>query len=399
MNYQNKEASNLKNIKREITFFYDEAVEKVHWGHVKLEAIQRGYSTCFSKNMDQKAEIGFYCSDNNKPENSKLSFVMLHGMDQGRTRWPNIWRDWPWNKFDIGLLPGKTWSERWKNSAFDPYAHPKIAVCEVGSPKADEIFANKYLFQEKVDEIARELNLPFDKTVLYAPSFETDNKQKDIIDLLQSTKTNILIKHWLISDDDKKSFPDVWTNIQNACKDISDHQTHIRILSPEMSIMTCLGLCDVLVTDESSVAYEALLLNREVFTLKNWMMRTNNVDEPRPVDPPSDIVNKVDREELKEFMTKYNKKAGVSGMNTKRDDVFSHLGSSSEKIIDIVDAALIGDEFQNIVVSNKKVKKWLIPIRFIAKTVSSILTETLKIQIRNFLIHKKFMGSYFGKSS
>jgi hypothetical protein len=34
----------------------------------------------------------------------------------------------------------KTWSDRWKSVAQDPYAHPKVAVCEVGSPKADEIF-------------------------------------------------------------------------------------------------------------------------------------------------------------------------------------------------------------------------------------------------------------------
>ena len=56
--------------------------------------------------MNEKAEIGFYCSDTNKPENSKLSLVMLQNGSR-RTRWPNMWRDWPWHKFDIGLLQEK----------------------------------------------------------------------------------------------------------------------------------------------------------------------------------------------------------------------------------------------------------------------------------------------------
>lgn len=389
----------MKNIKKEITFFYNEGVEKIHWTNLVSEAKNRGYITSFSNDMNEKAEIGFYCSDTNKPENSKLSLVMLHGMDQGRTRWPNMWRDWPWHKFDIGLLPGKTWVDRWKTVSQDPYAHPKIGVFEVGSPKADEIFTNMDNFKKEISSLSTSLNLPFDKTVLYAPSFETDNKQIEIIKLLEGTDTNILIKHWLISDDDKNNFPDIWNNIQNACKQITEKQSHIKVLSPKLSIMTCLGLCDLLVTDESSVAYEALLLNKKAFTLKNWGMRTNNLDQPRPVNPPEGIVSKISEEKFKEFILNYNRRKDSVEMHVKREANFSHLGCSSKNIIDIVDSVLTGDKFKNMVISSKKVKKSLIPIRFFIRLMSKIFPKNIRLQIRSFMIQKKLMGSYFGKPS
>ena len=389
----------MKNIKKEITFFYNEGVEKIHWINLVSEAEKRGYITSFSNDMNEKAEIGFYCSNTNKPENSKLSLVMLHGMDQGRTRWPNIWRDWPWHKFDIGLLPGKTWVDRWKTVAQDPYAHPKIGVFEVGSPKADEIFKNTENFEKEISALSASLNLPFEKTVLYAPSFETDNKQIEIIKLLEGTKTNILIKHWLISDDDKNNFRDIWSNIQNACKQITEKQNHIRVLSPKLSIMTCLGLCDLLVTDESSVAYEALLLNKKAFTLENWVMRTNNSDQPRPVNPPKDIVCKISKEKFKKFFINYNSKNDKVEMRAKREANFSHLGCSSKNIIDILDSALNDDRFKNVVISGKKVKKKLIPIRFFIRLMSKIFPKKIRLQIRTFMIQKKIMGSYFGKAS
>ena len=389
----------MKNIKKEITFFYNEGFEKIHWNAVKTEADNRGYLTTFSGNMNKKAEIGFYCSDYNKPENSKLSVAMLHGMDQGRNRWPNIWRDWPWHKFDIGLLPGKTWSDRWKSIAQDPYAHPKIAVCEVGSPKADEIFKEYRKFQQKVKKILLGLDLPYDRTVLYAPSFETDNKQKDIMKLLSGTKTNLLIKHRLITDRDKNREPDIWENIKKAHNELSDDQSHIRILSPEESIMTCLGLCDVLVTDESSVAYEALLFNKRAFTFNDWVMRTNNTEEARPVNPPSGIVSVVTKENFREFICNYSKKTNLFTESKKRNEVFSHIGHSSEKIIDIIDSILEEGKIEDIVISNKKVQTWMIPIRFFGKKISKILPKTFRLHVRSKLKNVKFMRSYFGSAN
>jgi len=381
-------------IKKDITFFYTEEIEKKNWTYLKEKASSQGYLTRFSNDMSRKAEIGFYCSDFNRPENSKLSIVMLHGMDQGRNRWPNIWRDWPWHKFDVGLLPGKSWADRWKRSASDPYAHPKIAVCEVGSPKADEIYKDKHQFEKQVDELAKKLNLPYKKTVLYAPSFETDGKQKDLMNLLRGTNTNLLVKHWLMSLDDQKNYPDVWNNIEEI-NTTALKENYIRILPPETSIMTCLGLCDILVTDESSVAYEALLLNLPTFSIKNWVMRTNNIETPRPVKPVKNVVNLVSKNELKEFIKNYNKEHGLDETTSMRDLNFSNLGNSSSKILELVEKILMGEEINDKLLSDKIINKKLIILRSLGK----VFPKRFKRIARKFLIDFKIMKGYFGETN
>ena len=98
-----------------------------------------GYKTNFSKNLEKKVEIGFYNHDQNLKNKAKLSFVSLHGMDQGRFNWPNAWKKTRWDLYDIGLLPGKKWVRNWKTSSDDSRANPRQGIYEVGWPKSDNI--------------------------------------------------------------------------------------------------------------------------------------------------------------------------------------------------------------------------------------------------------------------
>ena len=79
----------------------------------------------------------FTASEIKKKKNQKIHFIFLGGMDQARNNWPNIWEKQPWNNFDIGFLPGKDWSHRWKSSSWDYKSRPKKGVFESGWPKAD----------------------------------------------------------------------------------------------------------------------------------------------------------------------------------------------------------------------------------------------------------------------
>ena len=128
-------------------------------------------------------------------------------------------------------------------------------------------------------------------------------------------------------------------------------------------------------------------------------MRTNNVESPRPVDPPKDIVDIVSREKFKELITGYKKNSGLSETIKKWDNLFSHLGESSEKIFDIVDAIINNLEIENVIVSDKKIKKWLLPVRFVLRKISKLVPKKLRHIIRNIAIRTKFMGSYFGEAS
>ena len=60
-------------------------------------------------------------------------------------------------------------------------------------------------------------------------------------------------------------------------------------------------------------------------------MRTNNLDQPRPVNPPEGIVSKISEEKFKEFILNYNRRKDPVEMHVKREANFSHLGCSSKK--------------------------------------------------------------------
>lgn len=381
-------------LKKEITFYYQDHLEFQTWFTISNEAKKRGYSVIFSNDMDLKSEIGFYCSDFNKPENSKFSFVMLHGMDQGRVRWPNIWVTWPWNKFDIALLPGIEWADRWRECSWDPYAHPRVGVYEVGSPKADLIFDEQYEFDKKLQKIKDELNLPFEKTVLYAPSFETDGKQNDVVKAILDLKVNLLIKHW-VAEEDKNDHPDIWLNIQKANNQHIKMGTQIKVIDPKLSIMYCLGLADLLITDESSVAYEALLFNIKTLTVDSWLMRTSNTVAPRMIKP-SDITYSSSLATFSENIEMFiNSKKDENEFNP-RDKHFSNIGMSARKIMDLVDLS----------VENLKPSHSILPVFKISKSISwkrrmiYLMSRLLPRKLRKFLlkiiIKNHFLERYLG---
>ena len=143
-------------MKKEITFFYTDHIEKITWMNLKKKAKQRGFKTKFSTDLSEKVEIGFYNHDRNIKNNAKLSVVSLHGMDQCRNFWPNPWSKMRWDYYDIGLLPGNHWSKMWSHSSFDPYANPKKGVYKVGWPKSDDINSKKFKILK--NKIKKKLN-------------------------------------------------------------------------------------------------------------------------------------------------------------------------------------------------------------------------------------------------
>ena len=71
----------------------------------------------------------------------------------------------------------------------------------------------------------------------------------------------------------------------------------------------------------------------------------------------------------------------------------------SQDQIGIVDAIINNLEIENVIVSDKKIKKWLLPVRFVLRKISKLVPKKLRHIIRNIAIRTKFMGSYFGEAS
>lgn len=183
-------------IRKDITFFYTDKGEYYNLKPIADAAVKRGYNVSYTKDITQKAEIGVYCQHVCYPENSKFSLILLHDLAQGHNRWPNLWELERWDKFDLGIVPGKFWSNLWEQCGCQYYANPRYGVYEFGYPKSDLLHGSE--LKNRVQELKEKFRLKYNYSVLYAPSWENDDKEDDFVRALASLNVNLLIKqaHW-----------------------------------------------------------------------------------------------------------------------------------------------------------------------------------------------------------
>ena len=332
-------------MKKKITFFYTDHLEKNTWKNLKKKAYERGFATEFSKDLSKNVEIGFYNHDRSIKNNAKISVISIHGMDQCRNLWPNPWVNMRWDYYDVGLLPGNRWSKMWSKASFDPYAIPKKGVFNVGWPKSDAINSNKFKLEK--NKIKKKLNSK-KKTILYAPSMETDNKQLDILDLAIKLNVNLIIKHWPSKEDKRVS--DIYKNIVTANKISKKRYKDVTILPPKSDIFTCLSAADLLVTDESSVLYEAMFFNMPTVIPNDWKMRINNINKPRNIIPSKYAYINCSKKQLYPTVKSIlkNLKKINNKISKKKNFHFSNIGYSSERILDLVEKILSGKNLDNV---------------------------------------------------
>lgn len=284
-------------IKREITFFYTDTGEYYNLKPIADEAKKRGYHTLFTQNPVQKAEIGIYCQHFCSPEHSRFSVILLHDLMQGHNRWPNIWEIERWNKFDIGILPGNAWANRWSQCACQYYTNPRCGAFNLGYPKNDLIYSDA--LKKRVWEIRQQLHLKYDISVLYAPSWENDGKEDDFVTALSPLKVNLLIKQ---ASFPPEQYPDIVKNIQQMRKLHEGKYDNLYYIDTEESIQTALALCDFVISDESSVMAEAVMFNKPSIAVTDWLIP--DTVPSRFAYVPTDYVIKCKKHQLKEYTTK-----------------------------------------------------------------------------------------------
>ena len=325
----------ISKLKNEVTFFYSTIDEKQIFEYLALELNKRRFKCVFTKNLKKKAEIGFYCQNNSNPNNSQISIILLGGLDQGRMIWPNIWKEQPWNKFDLGFLPGKNWVKRWKKSSHDFRSRTKFGVYNVGWPKADFLFDKKVNSLENI-KIQKKYNLNRKKTyILYAPSFECFERQLDVTNAVKKNGHYLLIKHWLT----KKEivYQDLWDNIvQSNRKTKKIYGKKAVIIEPKENFLTLLNFCDLVITDESSVAYEALLRNIPTLSVKDWKIQRHKKAVTRLVKPAK-ITFKTTKGKLDKSIKKILNTNTEKKLKTLLDKEISYLGDSSKIIAELLE--------------------------------------------------------------
>ncbi len=253
-------------------------------------AKSRGYQSTFTKDIHQSAEIGVYCQHICYPENSKFSLVLLHDLAQGHNRWPNLWEFERWDKFDIGIVPGQFWANLWSKCACEYYVNPRCGTYQLGYPKSS-LVATKEL-KKLTNDLKEKLHLKYDFSILYAPSWENDGKEDEFVTALSSLKVNLLIKqaHW--SD----SYPEIIQNIKDMRKLHDGKFDNVYYIEPEENIMTALAMCNLVVSDESSIMGEALMFNIPSVAVTDWLIP--DTTPSRYASVPMDYVIRCTKSEL-----------------------------------------------------------------------------------------------------
>lgn len=317
---------------KEITIFYTSRAEYNNLEPIGKEAVKRGYRAEFTNELEKGAEIGIYCSHvgviKNRGHQAKLSVILLHDLTQGESDWPNLWNCEPWNEFDIGILPGKGWAQRWRRCSGFYYAHPRLGVYELGYPKGDRIMGGE--FQQHVMELRKSLGLKYKHSVLYAPSWENDGKEDDFIKAVQKLNINLLIKQaaW------NEWYPHIRENIRRMREMHEGKYDNVYYIEPEEDIFAALAICDLVVSDESSVMTEALLFGKPSIAVMDWIIPE---EEPRYSNVPVDYVYKCKREQLGESVEQMLGRIEAGERVDRAGEVFSNIGKCAADIMDLIE--------------------------------------------------------------
>ncbi|WP_243156080.1 CDP-glycerol glycerophosphotransferase family protein [Clostridium sp. C2-6-12] len=297
-----------------------------------------------TNNLNEKAEIGVYCQHAHvlQPENSKFSLILLHDLSQGHLRWPDIWEIEKWNKFDIGILPGKVWTELWQDSSFDISAWPRHGVYELGYPKSDYVVDKD--IKRNADKLKEKLNLKYDRTILYAPSWENDNKEDEFIESLRSLEVNLLIKQnaW------PKEYQFVIDNIERMRRLHEGKYDNLFYIEPEESIFTALAISDLVVSDESSVMAEALMFGIPSIAIEDWLIP--DCVPSRYASAPFDYVYKCKKIDMLKNVTNilFSENKSID-IEKHRSELFSLSGDSCKYILDLIDFYIRGNKNESFV--------------------------------------------------
>lgn len=367
---------------KQITFYYTDWIEKQSFEPIAQEAMQRNFSVRFTSDLSESSQVGMISCANARLRRCSLSIVMLHGLDQGRFTKPNFWAGENWSTFDVGLLPGHNWAEKWRDASLNPRAHPRLGVSVTGWPKSDKAVAAKRF--TNLVEVPLDFSKLKKKTILYAPGVETGGKQVDVVNAIRNLNVNLVIKHW-VSKDDKSKYPDLYNNIKLANQYALNCRGNnkITIVDPQEDIFKALLDVDLLITDESSVSMEASILGIPVLSVQGWPMRMNNSDAPRLNVIPKEVLLTPQKKDLELAIRKALASPNQYVYNIIND--ISFLGYGAEKTIDIIEKVLHGQIIEVLRLSgkhqpNKLLYIWKLAIPYRLSQLSRVL-KILRLRI------------------
>jgi CDP-glycerol glycerophosphotransferase (TagB/SpsB family) len=213
--------------------------------------------------------------------------------------------------------------------------------------------------------------------VLYAPSWENDNKQLEFINSLKDKNVNMLIKQYPAS---LELFPQQYYNIkemEKVCKDMKD----VYILDPKENIFTAIVLADILVSEESSTLVENMLVGKPSIAVTDWMIP--DVNPPRLPQVPYDFIIRTEKKNIGQTISSVlnNYKQYQQDIIKYRDENFPYINNSANKVMDIIDHFVEGNNLNILPSPREKEKK-------LPSDIKAFYKKSRRNRIRNYISYR-----------
>ena len=302
-----------------------------------LEAHRRGLQAELRHYHDPAGDISVHCHGRGDANPARLSAFLLH--DVGQDWWAsdlteddNMWADTPWSQFDLVFLPGPEWSAAWQRLSHLPKARPRLGACEAGWPKADRVGTPE--FAAEVAALRGGLTLANRPTVLFAPSWETDDHRnlRSFVAAFEPRDVNLLAK-----------YAPGYHEVEEAL--LAAHP-RLQLIDSTTSILPCLALADAMLSDESNCLSEALLLGVPPVAVTDWEVPAmpEHGLPARPAEPPAFAVaaTMATMADTVEALL-IDPTGTASRVLAAREATFAHIGAAANRVLDALQWADSGD--------------------------------------------------------
>lgn len=323
-----------------------ETIDARTWAPVARVFEAEGWSVSIGQKPNNYVNVCFHNADEPQPLNRALNIVTINGLDADHTYRPNyaaFFNKEGWSRFDIGILPGPRWSSGYSVALPNLDGCPRLGISEAGWPASDRAFSYG---QNAIN--------PATFHVLYAPQYEIDGKQKHLTDALSEVQmrlgvaVRLTVKHWVepasvLTHGNAVGF-NYMRNMERM-NTYSQSKLDTRILPSRSNIYDALAGVHLLVTDQSSVIYDAVV--RRVASLSVYDWKHACQPDCRGLQPSPDVTfaclssNLVDVLESI-WSNQLMHKQTANRLDAQADNNFANRGVAAQAFYSVTTAALQG---------------------------------------------------------
>lgn len=322
---------------KSITIYYSQKHERKPIQPLVRVAKEAGYEVSYTKNSETASEIGIYTQNPDKYDtiSATKSILLPHAYDQYLS--PHKWGEGNTKRFDFVMLPGEHIAQLWKSQSWWDAAVPKRGVYITGMPKHDLLDTST--FKSTVDEHASTFNVdPDTPAILYAPGGgECDNKLLDVVAAAKDVGASMLLRYgpWVDSE-----------SVYDRHGEIIDDNMVSVLPYDDIDIMHCLALSDVVVSEETSVLYESCIFDTVPIVVTDWPLRKKENRFNYSTFSHPDFSMETTRDVLTATLRNVVANHGqyLEQVETARKTHFSHIGTSSAVILEMLDSVVAEEE-------------------------------------------------------